>query len=689
MLRITLLFSLCFLLVTSLKAQTEKQILNELEIKEQLAAKYLEEGSTIEGIQITREIISLVEKLNDVEHKIKVYLSFVELNIKIADYEVCENYLQKTESLITAEKFKSHLLEVSILKVEIKLLQAEFNEALLIAKQNFSKVRFAEDTNQVIKTLSQIAIAHLHNHQYDSSLIYWNHLIFFGSETQPSKSLAEALQYKAFILIKLDRTDSVLTILNNSMIYAKQLDNLQLELEGLITLGHYYLEEGSLNESLKYLDLAHQLSKGKGLIHSNQSIASLYHQLFSKRENYKEALFWYKKNEILKDSLSSRDYKIQISNEKSKLLLQQKENELLMQTSRASNNQIIIIALSLGFLALILIFIMQRRLLVTRNKNSLILEDKNQEIEVQNKELAQQKNYLIDQNKYVNNRNTRLESFLNQLEQLTKSYHINKGNKHKAFQEICILTQDCLKVSRVSIWTFNSIDNSIKREIMIDEGTFTEMPGTYFEKDYPKYFSAIMNKIMVLANDVSSDDATSEFAEIYESMHIKSMIDASFLFNGKFAGIICCEQRNEQKIWDTMDTIFLKSLSDFISITLLSEQNLSHNKELKTINESLENTVNIRTSELEEQNNQLREYAFINSHLLRAPLARVLDLSFLISKEATSIKDKELISNLLGSTKELDQIVKNISDILYDGNNLTRDDILAMIGKKLDTTSNS
>ena len=66
-------------------------------------------------------------------------------------------------------------------------------------------------------------------------------------------------------------------------------------------------------------------------------------------------------------------------------------------------------------------------------------------------------------------------------------------------------------------------------------------------------------------------------------------------------------------------------------IGAMNEELSSLNEKLVTLNESLEITVKRRTSELETQNKQLTEYAFINSHILRAPLARVLGLANLIS----------------------------------------------------------
>jgi signal transduction histidine kinase len=110
----------------------------------------------------------------------------------------------------------------------------------------------------------------------------------------------------------------------------------------------------------------------------------------------------------------------------------------------------------------------------------------------------------------------------------------------------------------------------------------------------------------------------------------------------------------------------------------------SLNEELYTMNECLEEIVKFRTKELELRNAQLTEYAFINSHMLRAPLSRILGLSFLLSKEATTIKDSQIsaiVDGLLTSTNELDLIVRKISNVLYEGNNLTREEINTVSAK--------
>jgi light-regulated signal transduction histidine kinase (bacteriophytochrome) len=93
------------------------------------------------------------------------------------------------------------------------------------------------------------------------------------------------------------------------------------------------------------------------------------------------------------------------------------------------------------------------------------------------------------------------------------------------------------------------------------------------------------------------------------------------------------------------------------------------------MNESLEVAVQHRTSALEKQNKQLSEYAFINSHMLRAPLSRILGLTYILSKEKLNIKDSKLLNALTIASEDLDGIVRKISSLLYKREDFTRNDI--------------
>ena len=90
-------------------------------------------------------------------------------------------------------------------------------------------------------------------------------------------------------------------------------------------------------------------------------------------------------------------------------------------------------------------------------------------------------------------------------------------------------------------------------------------------------------------------------------------------------------------------------------------------KEISKINNSLEQRVKDRTEKLEEQNQQLTEYAFINAHLLRAPVCNIMGLIDLLKSNPIDDDQKEIIEFLDNSTKELDEMVMKINRAIKKG----------------------
>ncbi|HSJ68803.1 MAG TPA: PAS domain S-box protein [Anditalea sp.] len=68
------------------------------------------------------------------------------------------------------------------------------------------------------------------------------------------------------------------------------------------------------------------------------------------------------------------------------------------------------------------------------------------------------------------------------------------------------------------------------------------------------------------------------------------------------------------------------------------------------------------TKTIENQNRKMKEIAWMQSHMVRAPIARLLGLVNLIDLEKSVDKDhEELLSHIMESAQELDQIVREIS----------------------------
>ena len=310
----------------------------------------------------------------------------------------------------------------------------------------------------------------------------------------------------------------------------------------------------------------------------------------------------------------------------------------------------------------------------------------------------------------LNNKKKQLEKYQNALIGLSKDTSVTGGQLEKLFEKICAIAVNNLEVSRVSVWTVSKSPYGIQRKYLYEVNGGTDELVVLHKNDFPRYFSALETKPFIAADDARANISTSEFTENYlKPLHIFSMLDSSISIDGELIGVICCEQQYKLRSWTSEDILFIQSLADIIALgfkthqinnllnqirsknnELLDKQNEieslneelhSSNEELTTMNESLELAVNERTKELEQQNVQLTEYAFINSHLLRAPLSRILGLCNLLN--SSEKQDPVLYQALIKSSVELDTIIRKISELLYDGRNFTREEIKEIIDRNL------
>jgi GAF domain len=330
-------------------------------------------------------------------------------------------------------------------------------------------------------------------------------------------------------------------------------------------------------------------------------------------------------------------------------------------------------------------------------------------LDVAYKSMKQRAHELLALKKEVETSRAKLEKYQHALLSITKDHTLN--NLENLFETICYKAAQNLQVSRASIWFFENNNTKLTRYFLHDISGDDLEKISICRKHFPIYFTALETQPYIKADDTRNHPHTQEFQENHpDHPGAISMLDCPIIIDSQPFGAICCEQRNGHHVWSTEDSLFIQSMADLIAIsyknesikTLLTKIQLQNhelteqskeielmnrelillNEELLTINETLEDMVRQRTLELEVQNKQLTEYAFINSHVLRAPLSRILGLSYLISDEV-SVKDKHLVNALISSSRELDAIINKIAELLYDGNNLSREDIKIIIDRNL------
>lgn len=78
------------------------------------------------------------------------------------------------------------------------------------------------------------------------------------------------------------------------------------------------------------------------------------------------------------------------------------------------------------------------------------------------------------------------------------------------------------------------------------------------------------------------------------------------------------------------------------------------------LNESFQKTL-IHTEKIENQNNLLKEITWIQSHVVRTPLSRLIAIAQLLKENDTSEEEKKFfLDNIIISSRELDEIIKEI-----------------------------
>lgn len=89
-------------------------------------------------------------------------------------------------------------------------------------------------------------------------------------------------------------------------------------------------------------------------------------------------------------------------------------------------------------------------------------------------------------------------------------------------------------------------------------------------------------------------------------------------------------------------------------------------KSLELLTSQLENKVAVGTEILKRQNEQITEYSFFNSHVLRAPVSRIRGLLNLLSHKPAPEEENRIRALLTESMNELDKAIKSINDKLNE-----------------------
>ncbi|WP_167400545.1 PAS domain S-box protein [Flavobacterium psychrolimnae] len=167
------------------------------------------------------------------------------------------------------------------------------------------------------------------------------------------------------------------------------------------------------------------------------------------------------------------------------------------------------------------------------------------------------------------------------IKKLSTTNFSNYKNLDVSVMQIIESAAKVSKCDRVSYWKYT--EDRITCENLYDLDTNSYSKGAFLEKEnYPIYFESIKNKTQISAPDVFNKYEISEFIEDYFlKFDIKSQLDIPIFINGELSGTISFESARTQRNWDNDDIIFARTISDIISLTMISHSRYETEKKLE------------------------------------------------------------------------------------------------------------
>jgi PAS domain S-box-containing protein len=208
---------------------------------------------------------------------------------------------------------------------------------------------------------------------------------------------------------------------------------------------------------------------------------------------------------------------------------------------------------------------------------------------------------ITELKKLENEKNQRQQKLINQkniLTEISKIQYSENTELTSVIDKILMIASDGLDLDIISLSEYNHFKTNLRVISMYNRTKNDLSHGESFDlSQYPFYLKTILSGKNIIADNVNTNEYTQEFLDGYIKKNgLKSLIDIPIFINGKLKFIMSCETIQNYKSWDNDDINFIKSITDFISLSIENQRRKSaENKVIESenifrqINETIDN----------------------------------------------------------------------------------------------------
>jgi hypothetical protein len=265
-------------------------------------------------------------------------------------------------------------------------------------------------------------------------------------------------------------------------------------------------------------------------------------------------------------------------------------------------------------------------------------------------------------------RSSKLSYYLDQLIEVKRMEEVHSGNLEYSVQAILQFLQRSMQLENVVLWHLRAQGQPLELFRYTGDDNDVYERALLYRDDFVEAYEMLQSGA-IITQGVFTKEALQLKGLFQHSRGNDAMINCPYFLEGKFAGFISC--RASGKTWMAEDIIFVRAISDTLSLAFKSHQRIlqqealeEKQREITEINELLERKVMERTLELNVRNRQLTDLAFTNAHYIRGPVCRLLGLNNLLLATDDCREVLKIADYMSASITELDRITRQTSEKL-------------------------